>query len=61
MPLLAAAASAGCTAEQAYGTGQAWQRNQCTRHLDKAELDHCMAAANTSYESYRQQTEEARR
>ena len=46
-----------CTAEQAYGTGQAWQQNQCSRIPDKAEADRCMSRANTSYDSYKRQTE----
>lgn len=47
----------GCTAEQAYGSGQAWQQNQCSRIPDKAEADRCMSKANTSYDSYKRQTE----
>jgi len=47
----------GCTAERAYGTGQAWQQNQCSRIPDKAEADRCMDRANTSYDSYKRQTE----
>ena len=47
----------GCTAERAYGSGQAWQQNQCSRLPDKAEADRCMSKANTSYESYKRQTE----
>lgn len=46
-----------CTAEQAYGSGQAWQQNQCSRIPDKAEADSCMSKANTSYDSYKRQTE----
>jgi hypothetical protein len=46
-----------CTAEQAYGSGQAWQRNQCARIPDKAEYDRCMGKAETSYDSYKRQSE----
>ena len=46
-----------CTAEQAYGTAQAYQRNQCGRLPDKAEFDRCMSGANTTYDSYKRQTE----
>jgi hypothetical protein len=45
-----------CTAEQAYGSGQAWQRNQCARIPDKAEYDRCMGKADTSYDSYKRET-----
>ena len=47
---------AGCSGEQAYNTGQAWQRNQCARVADKAEYDRCMAGASGSYESYKRET-----
>jgi hypothetical protein len=55
---LAAVSLPGCTTEQAYGSAQAWQQNQCNRIPDKVEFDRCMSKANTPYESYkRQQTE----
>ena len=46
-----------CTAEQAYGSAQAYQRNQCNRIPDKAAYDRCMREAETGYESYKRQTE----
>ena len=49
-----------CTAEQAYGTGQAWQRSQCGRIPDKADYDRCVANTNTTYDSYKQQIEAAK-
>jgi hypothetical protein len=58
---LAAMSLPACTAEQAYGTGQAWQRNQCNRLPDKAEYDRCMESANTSYEKYKRETEAQQR
>lgn len=61
MILLAAAQLAACSARQAYGSAQAWQRNQCMKLPDKAVFDRCMSDANTSYDSYRQQTEEIRK
>jgi hypothetical protein len=45
----------GCTAEQVYGSGQAWQQSQCSKIPDKAEFDRCMSKANTPYESYKRQ------
>jgi hypothetical protein len=50
-----------CTVEQAYGTAQAWQRNQCNKLPDKADVDRCLSKADTSYESYKRQTEPERR
>ena len=55
--LLVALSLSACTAEQAYYTGQAWQRNQCNKLPDKAEFDRCMSGTNTTYESYKRQTE----
>lgn len=57
MPLLVALPLSGCTAEQAYGTAQAWQRNQCNRLPDKAEFDRCMSKTDTTYDSYKRQRE----
>jgi hypothetical protein len=59
--LLAGLFLPACTAEQAYGSGQAWQRNQCARIPDKAEYDRCMGKADTSYDSYKQQNESGRK
>ncbi len=61
LPLLAVLFLPACSAERAYGTGQAWQQNQCARIPDKAEYDRCMSNANTSYDSYKRQTESERK
>jgi hypothetical protein len=55
--LLAVSSLPACTAEQVYGSGQAWQQNQCGKIPDKAEYDRCMSKANTTYDSYRRHTE----
>lgn len=47
---------AGCSAEQAYNAGQAWQRNQCAGIPDKAEYDRCTANAGGSYDAYQRDT-----
>ncbi|HYS56585.1 MAG TPA: hypothetical protein VEM34_00400 [Burkholderiales bacterium] len=57
MALLVALSLSACTTEQAYYTGQAWQRNQCNKLPDKAEFDRCMSKTSTTYESYKRQTE----
>ena len=54
--LIILALVAGCSAEQAYNTGQAWQRNQCAGIADKAEYDRCVAGTGGSYDSYRRET-----
>jgi hypothetical protein len=61
LPLLAAMSLSACTAEQAYGTGQAYQRNQCSRLPDKAEYDRCMSGTSTSYETYKRERETGRK
>ena len=51
---------AGCTAEQRYASGQAWQRNECARILDASERQRCMASTEGSYEGYRREAERTR-
>jgi hypothetical protein len=61
LPLLATLTplfSSGCTAQQAYETGQSWQRNRCDRIVDFEERRRCLEAADVPYDSYRRQTEE---
>ena len=58
---VAALSLPACTAEQIYGSGQAWQQNQCGKIVDKAEFDRCMSKANTTYDSYKRQTEPEQR
>jgi len=59
--LVASLSAAACTAQQVYGSGQAWQRNQCARIPDKAEYDRCMASVAATYEDYKRETEAGRR
>jgi hypothetical protein len=59
--LLVALALPACSTEQLYGSAQAWQRNQCSKIPDKTEFDRCMAKADTTYESYKRQTESAQK
>ncbi len=54
---LALSSLSACTAEQAYVSAQGWQRNQCGKLPDKAEFDRCMAKADTTYDSYKRETE----
>ena len=50
-------AAFACTQQQAYYSGQAWQRNQCNKLMDQSEREHCMSKTNTRYEDYKRQTE----
>jgi len=47
---------AGCSAQQMFATGQAYQRNQCLRILDKVQRDYCMDQISTGYEEYKRET-----
>ncbi len=57
IPMLIALSLAACTAEQVYGSGQAWQRNQCNQLPDKADFDRCMKKTDATYDSYKRQME----
>jgi len=59
--VIAALSMSACTADQIYGMGQGWQRNQCTKLPDKTEVDRCMDRADGSYDSYKRQAEAERR
>jgi hypothetical protein len=53
--MLLAALLAGCTAEQGYNAGQAWQRNQCAAIPDKADYERCIANTGGSYDQYKRE------
>lgn len=50
----------GCTAQQAYSTGQAWQRNECQKMADATARSRCLEAAGLSGEAYRREAEAAK-
>jgi hypothetical protein len=49
--------ASGCTWQQAYSAGQAWQRNACNRLIEQTERERCLRNADLPYEEYRRQTE----
>jgi hypothetical protein len=53
--LVALAALAGCSSQQLYGGGQAWQKTECQKLQDAAERNRCMASTNRSYEDYQRE------
>ena len=57
LALLCSIPLAACTTQQLYGTGQAWQKQECNRIVDAQERGRCLASTNTSYEEYRRQSE----
>ena len=50
----------GCSSQQLYGAGQAWQQQACSKIIDPQERSRCMASADTSYEEYKRQTDAAK-
>lgn len=55
-----ASLAAGCSTQQAYGAGQAWQRQECSKINDAQERSRCMASASTSYDDYKRQADGAK-
>lgn len=52
-------AASGCTARQAYNTGQAWQRNECNKTIEPDQRERCQRESNKSYEDYQREIENA--
>jgi hypothetical protein len=59
--LACALGGVSCSSPQAYGTGQAWQRNECNKIIDTQERQRCVANANVSYETYQRQQDELKK
>lgn len=47
----------GCSSQELYGTGQAWQRQECSKLMDSQERSRCMASASRSYDDYKREVE----
>jgi len=47
----------GCTSQQMYASGQAYQRQQCERLPDMGERQRCLEKASMSYEDYKKETQ----
>ncbi len=45
----------GCSGQQMFATGQAYQRDQCLRMLDKLQRDSCLGQISTGYEEYKRE------
>ena len=48
----------GCSAQQIYGAGQAWQRNECFKIIDSQERSRCVDSANTQYYQYNRKSQD---
>lgn len=46
----------GCSSQQLYATGQAYQRNQCLHLPDQGERERCLSKASSTYEDYKRET-----
>jgi hypothetical protein len=53
-------ATAGCSTQQLYASGQAWQRNECQRIQDFQERKRCSDSSAVSYEEYQKQAAAAK-
>ena len=42
----------GCTTQQWYASGQAWQRNECFKLIDNIQRDQCLARTEMPYDQY---------
>ena len=51
----AMAGTVGCSSQQLYAGGQAWQRNECQRFQDAHERRRCTESAAISFEEYQKQ------
>jgi len=57
MIVAVACALAGCSSQQVYATGQAYQRNQCRKLPDAGEREQCLERNDMGYEDYRRRTQ----
>ncbi len=42
----------GCSSQQLYGAGQAWQRSECQRIVNAEERNRCMQSTARSHDEY---------
>jgi hypothetical protein len=57
--LLVIVFAAGCSSQQLYGAGQAWQQNEC-RKLPASEQQRCFSSNAMSYDEYQRQAAAAK-
>jgi hypothetical protein len=59
LALVAPVIFGGCSAQQLYGAGQAWQKNECLRIIDAQDRSRCLSSTATSYEQYKRERDAA--
>lgn len=57
--MLALIVAAGCSSQQLYDAGQAWQQNEC-RKLPASEQQRCLSSSAMSYDEYQRQAAPAK-
>lgn len=45
----------GCSSQQLYGAGQAWQKTECQRLPDAEQRARCLKSSATSFDEYQRQ------
>ena len=58
--ILASVVAGGCSSQEVYGAGQAWQRQECSKMTDSQDRGRCMASASRSYDEYKRDAEAAK-
>ncbi len=51
--------ASGCTAKQVYESAQGLRLNECNKIVNQDERAQCVETANTSYEKYKRDRDEA--
>ncbi len=57
--LVLAGLSAGCTSDQMYASGRAYQRNQCEHMPDQNARERCLRDASMSHDEYKREADSA--
>lgn len=58
--MAAVVALSACSAQQLYGSGQGWQKNECNKLMDANERARCFKSADTDYETYQRRAKDAK-
>ena len=59
LALVAPVIFGGCSAQQLYGAGQAWQKSECLKIIDAQDRSRCLSSTATSYEQYKRERDAA--
>ena len=59
LALVAPVIFGGCSAQQLYGAGQAWQKSECLKIIDAQDRSRCLSSTATSFEQYKRERDAA--